>query len=44
MKKEVTTMDYDVMDFINLAWAVLNFWLSYRIFCRTKNIGRFVNI
>ena len=44
MKKEVTTMDYDVMDFINLAWAVLNFWLSYRIFCRTKNIARFVNI
>lgn len=44
MKKEVTTMDYDVMDFISLAWAVLNFWLSYRIFCRTKNIARFVNI
>jgi hypothetical protein len=44
MKKEVTTMDYDVMDFINLAWAMLNFWLSYRIFCRTKNIARFVNI
>ena len=44
MKNDVTTMDYDVMDFISLAWAVLNFWLSYRIFCRTKNIGRFVNI
>ena len=40
MKKE----EYDVMDFISLVWAVLNFWLSYRIFCRTKNIGRFVNI
>lgn len=44
MKNDVTTMDYDVMDFISLAWALLNFWLSYRIFCRTKNIGRFVNI
>ena len=33
-----------IMDSISLVWAMLNFWLSYRIFCRTKNIGRFVNI
>ena len=44
MKNEVTTIDYVVMDSISLVWAVLNFWLSYRIFCRTKNIARFVNI
>ena len=44
MKKEVATMDYVIMDSISLAWTVLNFWLSYRIFCRTKNIARFVNI
>lgn len=44
MKKDDITADYVVMDSFNLAWTVLNFWLSYRIFCRTKNIGRFVNI
>ena len=44
MKKEVTTMDYAIMDSISLVWAMLNFWLSYRIFCRTKNIARSVNI
>ena len=43
-KNDVTTTDYAIMDFITLAWAMLNFWLSYRIFCRTKNIARFVNI
>ena len=25
------------------AWAVLNFWLSYKLFCRQQVIGRFVN-
>ena len=44
MKNDVTTMDYVIMDSISLVWAMLNFWLSYRIFCRTKNIARFVNI
>ena len=44
MKNDVTTMDYAIMDSISLVWAMLNFWLSYRIFCRTKNIARFVNI
>ena len=43
-KNDVTTTDYAIMDFITLAWAMLNFWMSYRIFCRTKNIARFVNI
>ena len=43
-KNDVTTTDYAIMDFITLAWTMLNFWLSYRIFCRTKNIARFVNI
>ena len=27
-----------------LLLVVLNFWLSYRLFCRTQVIGRFVNI
>ena len=26
------------------AWALVNFLLSYRFFCRTQNIGRFINL
>ena len=25
-------------------WAILNYWLSYKLFCRTQNIGKFVNL
>ena len=25
-------------------WTIVNFWLSYRLFCRTQVIGKFVNI
>ena len=25
-------------------WAVVNFWLSYRLFCKTQVIGKFVNL
>ena len=25
-------------------WAIFNFWLSYRLFCRTQVIGKFVNL
>jgi len=25
-------------------WAIVNLWLSYRLFCRTQVIGRFVNL
>ena len=27
-----------------VVWVVLNFWLSYRLFCRRQVIGRFVNL
>ena len=25
-------------------WAIVNFWLSYRLFCRNQVIGKFVNL
>ena len=34
---------YAIFCVFYLAWALVNFWLSYRCFCRTQNIGRFVN-
>lgn len=27
-----------------LIWALLNFWLSYMLFCRTQVIGKYVNV
>ena len=27
-----------------ISWILLNFWLSYRLFCRTQVIGKFVNL
>ena len=27
-----------------LVWAMINYWLSYRFFCRTQNIGKLVNL
>ena len=29
---------------IGVAWIVVNFWLSYRLFCRQQVIGRLVNL
>jgi hypothetical protein len=33
-----------VWDVIYLVWAIVNFWLSYRLFCRQQVIGKFVNL
>jgi len=33
-----------VMNVIYVVWVVLNFWLSYRFFCRRQVIGKFVNV
>jgi len=33
-----------VMNVIYVLWVVLNFWLSYRLFCRRQVIGKFVNV
>ena len=38
------TLDYVVGYGIYLALAAINYWLSYRFFCRTQNIGKFVNL
>ena len=40
---ETITMLY-ISDAVYGIWAMVNYWLSYKIFCRTQNIGKFVNI
>ena len=39
-----TTLDYVLGNVIHVAWILLNFWLSYKLFCRTQVIGKIVNI
>ena len=39
-----TTMDYAVGYGIYLVWVILNYWLSYRCFCRTQVISKWVNL
>ena len=41
--KDDTTSDM-VMNGVYVVWVALNFWLSYRLFCRRQVIGRFVNV
>lgn len=41
--KDDTTSDV-VMNGVYVVWVALNFWLSYRLFCRRQVIGRFVNV
>ena len=41
--KEDSASDY-VMNVVYAVWGVMNFWLSYRLFCRRQVIGRFVNV
>ncbi len=38
------TWTHWVMSFLYVVWALANFWLSYRLFCRTQVIGKFVNL
>ena len=33
-----------VMNVVCAVWGVMNFWLSYRLFCRRQVIGKFVNV
>lgn len=42
--EKMTTMDIVIGDVTAGLWIVLNFWLSYKLFCRTQVIGRFVNL
>jgi len=39
-----TTTDSLLTDLVALCWVVLNFWLSYKLFCRQQVIGKFVNV
>ena len=40
---ETTTTDLLITDLVALFWVVLNFWLSYKLFCRQQVIGKFIN-
>ncbi len=40
---EATTTDILITNLVALCWVVLNFWLSYRLFCRQQVIGKFIN-
>jgi len=37
-------VDYAVGYGFYLVWTVINYWLSYRQFCRTQVIGKFINV
>ena len=39
-----TSPSYKYMAVIYGIWALVNFWLSYRLFCRTQVKGKFVNL
>ena len=39
-----TMLDYITGVGFYLVWATINYWLSYRFFCRTQNIGKIVNL
>lgn len=41
---QTSTLEYVIWDTIYAIWMIFNFWLSYRCFCRTQNIGRFINL
>lgn len=41
----VESLTWEILEnVVSVAWTVFNFWLSYRLFCRTQLKARFVNI
>lgn len=38
-----TTTASHITNLVALCWVVLNFWLSYKLFCRQQVIGKFIN-
>jgi len=42
--KDSSTPTFVWGNVIYISWILLNFWLSYRLFCRTQVIGKFVNL
>ena len=41
---ESTTLSYVLGSVIYIGLILLNFWLSYRLFCRQQVIGKFINL
>ena len=39
-----STLAFVMGNVIYISWILLNFWLSYRLFCRTQVIGKFINL
>lgn len=39
-----TTLSYVLGSVIYIGLILLNFWLSYRLFCRQQVIGKFINV
>ena len=44
MKDGHVTPELYISNAVYGIWAILNYWLSYKLFCRTQNIGKFVNL
>jgi hypothetical protein len=44
IKSKPQTWTHGVMEALYFVWALVNFWLSYKLFCRTQVIGKFVNL
>lgn len=44
IKSEPHTWTHWVMVVFYFVWALVNFWLSYKLFCRTQVISKFVNL
>jgi hypothetical protein len=42
--REHTTKELLAWDALYGVWFLVNFWLSYRLFCRQQVIGKFVNL
>jgi hypothetical protein len=41
---KISKTNYVIGCMIQCTWIVLNFWLSYRLFCRNQVIGKYVNL
>ena len=39
-----TSPSYKYMAVVHGIWTIVNFWLSYKLFCRTQVKGKFVNL
>ena len=44
LTEHTTMLEFVIWDSIYVVWTLVNFWLSYKLFCRTQVIGKFVNI